>query len=166
MNEFLIPCWPACFISQTTQQTLMKLFMRGGGSTLKVVIHISFWAISVIYNPCFTWNRNQTVIFLFRSHYTKNWYMTVGLFKIYYFYLKHFLTWCKFNGVQGVSIMTRLWAIWLGFYSWQGQGSEFFPLPQHPDQLWGLSSHLSSRYQGLCPWEQSGQEWSWPFTSI
>jgi len=34
--------------------------------------------------------------------------------------------------------VTRLWDGRLEFDSQQEQGRDFFPSPQHPDQLWGL----------------------------
>jgi len=53
------------------------------------------------------------------------------------------------NRGSSVSILTRLWAHWLGSDSWYRQG--FFSLPLHLDQLWNPPSLSSSRYLRVLP---------------
>jgi len=45
-------------------------------------------------------------------------------------------------------------------------GHEIFPLPPHPDWLWGLVSLLSSGYQGLLSWGEVAGVRSWLLTSF
>jgi hypothetical protein len=52
------------------------------GSTLKAVVKISFWFISVTYNPHSLWSSNQTLLISSRTaHYTQKLYMPSVLYK-------------------------------------------------------------------------------------
>jgi len=43
-----------------TQQILAVFGIRG--STLEVVLHISFWSVLICYKPCFAWSSNWILL--------------------------------------------------------------------------------------------------------